>query len=554
MLRRLYTIGFTGKTAQEFFALLAAARVKAVLDIRLNRGGQLSAFAKFPDLRFFLKEVAGIDYFYEPAFAPSPELLKAYRLTKDWAAYEAAFSKLMKKRKAPQSVDTAAWPSSVALLCSEPGPEKCHRRLVADLLAEYWRKHGDQVEVRHLMKTSEAPKQATETVPLAPTPKHSRIKPSRGTPQENDRFATNAHKIESTPFAKSVAPDSAATPLSSSVETEILPGPSALLVGCAVNLGSRVIASEEIDRAFDMPEGKLRNRAGIVSVAHAAADENELSLGSAAATRAMDAAGIAAKDLDWILATSETHRAYPSLAAQLHKRLHARESCGALDLGGACLGLLNALATAQSLISSGESHAVVIVTADLHSRTLTPKRVAGEFGGLFGDGASAFVLRRGPINKMGTAFRLAKFFFGCAAQYSEAISVTEGHERLLEVHFDGEALSRAAITRMEKVLAAVEDRSGINRHRVAAFATHQPNPRLVTLLAKQLGVSADKFPAIARTAGNLGSSTCGAALVAALEKETKFPPAKRKPIFLASLGPGLLFGGGWLIPVNSKFE
>jgi 3-oxoacyl-[acyl-carrier-protein] synthase III len=99
---------------------------------------------------------------------------------------------------------------------------------------------------------------------------------------------------------------------------------------------------------------------------------------------------------------------------------------------------------------------------------------------------------------------------------------------------------------MEKVLAAVELRSGISRDSVGSFATHQPNPRLVALLAKQCRVSSDKFPPVARTSGNLGSSTCGAALHAALQNASKRARGERQPIFLASLGPGLLFGGGWL--------
>jgi len=120
------------------------------------------------------------------------------------------------------------------------------------------------------------------------------------------------------------------------------------------------------------------------------------------------------------------------------------------------------------------------------------------------------------------------------------------------VQFDGEALSRAAITRMEKVLASVEQRSGIPRGSVGGFATHQPNPRLVALLAKHCGVSPSTFPPIARISGNLGSSTCGAALHEALRSASKKPGGERRPIFVASLGPGLLFGGGWLTPHENR--
>jgi 3-oxoacyl-[acyl-carrier-protein] synthase-3 len=329
------------------------------------------------------------------------------------------------------------------------------------------------------------------------------------------------------------------------ISKSVLP---AFIAGSSSVVGSQLIPSEEVDRAFGMSIGKLRSRAGIESVAHASDGENELVLGAEAAQDALRAATCGAQQLDWIVASSETHHDYPSLSAQLHSRLLVRENCGALDVGGACLGLLNAFAVAQSLIGSGQAQTVAVVTADVHSRTLTPGRVAGEFGGLFGDGASAFILRREEGSGPNGGYRLGEFLFGCAGQYAAAVQVSDAKSGGLTVRFDGEALSRAAITRMEKVLAAVELRSGISRADVGGFATHQPNPRLVTLLAKQCGVSPSAFPPIAKTSGNLGSSTCGAALHAALQAAAKQTRGKRQPIFLASLGPGLLFGGGWLTP------
>jgi 3-oxoacyl-[acyl-carrier-protein] synthase III len=103
---------------------------------------------------------------------------------------------------------------------------------------------------------------------------------------------------------------------------------------------------------------------------------------------------------------------------------------------------------------------------------------------------------------------------------------------------------------MEKVLASIELRSGIPRGSVGGFATHQPNPRLVALLAKQCGVSPSTFPPVAQVSGNLGSSTCGAALHETLRYALKQARNDRRPIFLASLGPGLVFGGGWLTPLD----
>ena len=331
-------------------------------------------------------------------------------------------------------------------------------------------------------------------------------------------------------------------------------GRDAFLCGSGAALGARIVASEEVDREFGMPPGKLRKRAGIESVARAAANESEVTLGARAAQEALRAAGCAARDVDWIMATSETHHSYPSLAAQLHSLLLVRENCGALDTGGACLGVLNAFAVAQAFLVSGQARSVLVVTADVHSRLLIPGRTAGEFGGLFGDGACAFLLRAQASGE--NCWRLGKFHFGCAGQYAGAIRVglaqdgsqgsAPGHA--LEVKFDGEALSRAAVSRLDKVLREAALRSGHALEDAAGFATHQPNPRLVEILARQLGVPAGKFPPVARLSGNLGSSTTAAALHAILTEQAAKPAAERKPVFLASLGPELLFGGGWIEP------
>src|SRR5580658_7271737 len=106
----LSTIGFAGKTAEEFFRLLSQAQVEKLIDIRLNRGGQLSGFAKHPDLEYFLQMVAGIGYSHEPQLAPTSELLGIYRETKDWPAYEVGFLDLMQGRGIPLALDVSAWP------------------------------------------------------------------------------------------------------------------------------------------------------------------------------------------------------------------------------------------------------------------------------------------------------------------------------------------------------------------------------------------------------------------------------------------------------------
>jgi uncharacterized protein (DUF488 family) len=158
MTSTIFTIGFTKKSTEEFFRLLQKAHVRKLIDIRENRAGQLAGFAKYPDLAFFLDRIAGIAYSYQPIFAPSREIRIAYRKTRDRAQFEKSFLKLMKQRKVLDAVDPSLFEGKVALLCSEAEADKCHRRLVAEMLAQHWSSQGHVIEVKHLRSVKPLPR------------------------------------------------------------------------------------------------------------------------------------------------------------------------------------------------------------------------------------------------------------------------------------------------------------------------------------------------------------------------------------------------------------
>lgn len=143
---KLFTIGFTRKTAERFFGLLRASGARRVVDVRLNNVSQLAGFAKKNDLAYFLKEIANIDYVHAPDLAPTQEMLDAYKKEKgDWAHYEERFLGLMRERKIEERLPRAILDGG-CLLCSEDKPHHCHRRLVAEYLQKRW---GD-IDVKHL--------------------------------------------------------------------------------------------------------------------------------------------------------------------------------------------------------------------------------------------------------------------------------------------------------------------------------------------------------------------------------------------------------------------
>lgn len=143
---KLFTIGFTKKSARRFFELLRKSGAKRIVDVRLNNVSQLAGFAKKDDLAFFAKEICGMDYVHLPELAPTQVMLDQYKKQSgDWSTYEKHFLDLMRQRRIEDTVprDVVA---DGCLLCSEDKPHHCHRRLVAEYLKRHW---GD-VETAHL--------------------------------------------------------------------------------------------------------------------------------------------------------------------------------------------------------------------------------------------------------------------------------------------------------------------------------------------------------------------------------------------------------------------
>jgi uncharacterized protein (DUF488 family) len=147
-MKTIYTIGFTRKTLEQFIRLLQQAGVDGVVDIRLHNTSQLAGFAKRDDLAFLLREGFAIEYDHRPELAPTPEILANYKADGDWAVYEREFLPLLPGRDAGaigrQLLSRYQRP---CLLCAEPTPERCHRRLVA----EWWAEHLPDLEVVHLI-------------------------------------------------------------------------------------------------------------------------------------------------------------------------------------------------------------------------------------------------------------------------------------------------------------------------------------------------------------------------------------------------------------------
>jgi len=134
----LFTIGFTKKSAEDFFTRLARPGLTRIVDVRLNNSSQLAAFAKKSDLEYFLRAICKVDYVHLPELAPAQELLDSYKKAKGgWERYAESFVQLLRERRVESTVPKDILDGG-CLLCSEDAPEHCHRRLVAEYFQEIY--------------------------------------------------------------------------------------------------------------------------------------------------------------------------------------------------------------------------------------------------------------------------------------------------------------------------------------------------------------------------------------------------------------------------------
>ena len=145
---KIYTLGYTKKSAEEFFGLLERYGVERVVDVRLKNTSQLAGFTKKDDLEYFLRRILGIEYCHLDFLAPTADLMRALRgAGEDWDLCTLEFAKLLEERDVLNRLERGFFSEKqCCLLCSEPDADHCHRRLVAEHLQEAW----SDVDVVHL--------------------------------------------------------------------------------------------------------------------------------------------------------------------------------------------------------------------------------------------------------------------------------------------------------------------------------------------------------------------------------------------------------------------
>lgn len=135
---QLFTIGFTKKSAEEFFRLIMENEIDILVDVRLNNQSQLAGFTKGKDLEYFLQKICHCKYEHNLLFAPTKEILREYRDKKiTWEDYVVQYNNLITERNmVGVFCEKYSMYNKILLLCSEQTEKFCHRRLLAEKLKE----------------------------------------------------------------------------------------------------------------------------------------------------------------------------------------------------------------------------------------------------------------------------------------------------------------------------------------------------------------------------------------------------------------------------------
>lgn len=135
-MKKIYTIGFSGKNARVFFETLRQNNIKRLVDVRLNNVSQLAGFTKKNDLAYFLEKICNIPYLHMDVLAPTKEILDAYKNKYiSWDEYEKQYNSLINSRNIDSSLKNIDF-NDACLLCSEKTADQCHRRLAAEKIKD----------------------------------------------------------------------------------------------------------------------------------------------------------------------------------------------------------------------------------------------------------------------------------------------------------------------------------------------------------------------------------------------------------------------------------
>ena len=315
------------------------------------------------------------------------------------------------------------------------------------------------------------------------------------------------------------------------------------ILGSGHYVPKNIVTNDDLSKIVDTNDEWISSRTGI-STRYISDGEGVSDLASKAALLALKDANISATDIDMILlATMTPDSMLPNNASIIQKNIGAiNATC--FDINAACSGFLFALNTAHAYLSSGMCKNILVIGAETLSKIVDWSDRASCV--LFGDGTGAMVV---------TADNTKAFYSVSGSDGSKGHVLTGGATLLKNMlvnseetnimtdnyymHMDGQEVFKFAVTKVPECINEVLTKANLTAEDIDCFILHQANVRIISSVAKRLGVSPDKLPINLNKYGNTSAATIPI-LFDELKKSGSLDNAKR--VIFSGFGGGLTWG------------
>ena len=309
--------------------------------------------------------------------------------------------------------------------------------------------------------------------------------------------------------------------------------PGITIIGSGRHVPGRPILNDELSKVMDTSDEWIRPRSGIAQRHYAAEGEGVSDLAVPAAEKAIERAGIAKEEIDYIVfCTMTPEHAFPGSGALLGAKLGI-PGVPALDVRQQCAAMPFSMQLADGLVASGAARTVLVVGAEAHAGFMpwpwdvlmgetdrTPSAEEWDFASrhrgtavLFGDGAGALVLRKSDVDGHGLVGAINHSDGRGADQiWVPGGMFTQRHywNASIDSHvptMKGKELFKSAVTLLPRVVRELCDKYGVPLEEVDCFVAHQANDRINASVRQNLGIPEEKVPSNIARYGNTSAGT-----------------------------------------------
>ncbi len=308
-------------------------------------------------------------------------------------------------------------------------------------------------------------------------------------------------------------------------------------------LPEKVLTNADLERMVDTSDQWITERTGIKKRHIAGDDETTCDLAEAAARRALEAAGVAAADIDLVIvATTTPDRVFPSTACLLQERLDIH-GCAAFDVQAVCTGFVYALGVADKFIRTGAARCALVVGAETLSRIVdwTDRSTCV----LFGDGAGAVVLA--ASDEPG----ILSTHLHADGSYKDLLTVPAGisehsellHEGKAYMQMKGNEVFKMAVNTLGRIVDETLAANDMDKSQVDWLVPHQANIRIINATARKLDMSLDRVIVTVDEHGNTSAASIPLALDIGV-RDGRIKPGET--VLLEAFGGGFTWGSALL--------